>query len=56
MFCGTGAAADFRGLRKIGEAGGTRFRASVVLYDGGATVPFGDRLFAVPIRRLWETE
>lgn len=25
-----------------------------MLYDGESTVPFGDDLFAVPIRRLWE--
>ncbi len=46
--------ADFRGLRKLRGAAGKRFRAGVVLYDGEATVGFGDRLFAVPIRRLWE--
>lgn len=44
---------DFRGLRKLKEAAGARFAAGVVLYDGEATAPFGDRLFAVPIRSLW---
>ena len=48
-------AKDFRGLRKLQEAVGERFTAGVVLYDGGATLPFGDRLWAVPIRRLWES-
>lgn len=47
-------AADFRGLRKLQAAAGKRFAAGLVLYDGTATVPFGDRLFAVPVRRLWE--
>jgi len=28
--------------------------AGVVLYDGGAVANFGDRLYAVPISRLWE--
>jgi len=28
----------------------------VVLYDGTASVSFGDRLFAVPIRRVWESQ
>jgi hypothetical protein len=28
--------------------------SSVVLYDGEATVSFGDRMCAVPIRALWE--
>ncbi len=46
---------DLRGLRKLREAAGTSFAAGVVLYDGGATVNFGDGLFAVPVRRLWET-
>ena len=45
---------DFRGLRKLQRATGTRFAAGVVLYDGETCAPFGDRLFAVPIRTLWE--
>lgn len=45
---------DFRGIRKLREALGVRFSAGVVLYDGEASVGFGDRLFAVPIRDLWE--
>jgi len=49
----TVSAADFRGLRKLMAATDKRFVAGVVLYDGEATVPFGDRLFAVPIRNLW---
>lgn len=48
-------AKDFRGLRKLQEAVGERFTAGVVLYDGVATLPFGDRLWAFPIRRLWES-
>ncbi|TLY99683.1 MAG: DUF4143 domain-containing protein [Gammaproteobacteria bacterium] len=47
---------DFRGLRKLREAAGQRFRSGVVLYDGTASVSFGDGLFAVPIRRVWETQ
>lgn len=50
----TVTAGDFRGLRKLKESSGKRFTAGVVLYDGEATVPFGERLFAVPIRSLWE--
>lgn len=45
---------DFRGLRKLAAASGKRFAGGVVLYDGEASVPFGDRLFAVPVRALWE--
>ena len=47
--------ADFRGLRKLRQAARERFTAGVVLYDGEATAGFGDGLYAVPIRRLWET-
>jgi hypothetical protein len=46
--------ADLRGLRKLRDASGPRFRAGVVLYDGTATIPFGDNLYAVPLRALWE--
>lgn len=51
----TVTAADFRGLRKLASAAGKRFIGGVVLYDGEASASFGDGLFAVPIRALWET-
>jgi hypothetical protein len=44
---------DFRGLRKLQAAAGDRFAGGVVLYDGETAVPFGPRLYAVPIRALW---
>ncbi len=44
---------DFRGLRKLEQASGDRFVRGVVLYDGEISIPFGDRLHAVPISRLW---
>jgi len=50
----TVTAADFRGLRKLQAAVGSRFATGVVLYDGEASVRFGDGLFAMPIRSLWE--
>ncbi|HPC83642.1 MAG TPA: ATP-binding protein [Thermoanaerobaculaceae bacterium] len=50
----TVTAADFRALRKLQRAAGKRFVAGVVLYDGEASVGFGDGLFAVPIRALWD--
>lgn len=46
---------DLRGLRKLRDAAGARFACGVVLYDGSATVRFGDALFAVPLRQLWES-
>lgn len=45
---------SFHGLRKLAEAAGRSFVRGVVLYDGRQTLPFGDRLQAVPIRQLWE--
>ena len=46
--------ADFRGLRKLRQAVGGAFKGGAVLYDGELGVGFGDGLFAVPIRFLWE--
>jgi hypothetical protein len=46
--------ADFRGLRKLADIAVERFVCGVVLYDGETSARFGDRLFAVPIRRLWD--
>jgi predicted AAA+ superfamily ATPase len=48
--------ADFRGLRMLQAAAGSRFRCGVVLYDGERALPFGDGMHAVPIRALWDTE
>ncbi len=50
----TVTAADFRGLRKLKEAAGKRFACGVVLYDGEMSAGFGDSMYAVPIRALWE--
>lgn len=50
----TVTAGDFRGLRKLKEAAGARFATGFVLYDGDTTVPFGDGLYAGPVRALWE--
>ncbi|MDE2653077.1 MAG: ATP-binding protein [Gemmatimonadota bacterium] len=50
---GTVRSGDFRGLRKLRGVLGDRFASGVVLYDGEATVPFGGRLYGVPVRRLF---
>ena len=47
--------ADFRGLYKLREATGRQFAGGVVLYDGETCTRFGDGLYAVPLRLLWET-
>lgn len=52
----TVTAADFRGLRKLKDTVPDRFAAGIVLYDGESLVPFGERLFAMPVRCLWERQ
>ncbi|MET0601670.1 MAG: ATP-binding protein [Baekduia sp.] len=44
---------DFRGLRHLRDRLGDRFKAGVLLYTGESTVPFEDRLVAVPLCGLW---
>ena len=50
----TVTSSDFRGLRKLQAAAGKRFSSGVVLYDGETSAGFGDGMYAVPIRALWE--
>ncbi|MDE2835572.1 MAG: ATP-binding protein [Bacteroidota bacterium] len=45
---------DFKGLRKIRAAHRDRFKFGAVLYDGEICGSFGDGMYAVPIRMLWE--
>ena len=40
---------DFKGLKKLKDAVGEQFVAGVVFYDGESVLPFGERLFAVPV-------
>ncbi len=47
------SSSDFRGLRHLRDKLGTRFKAGVLLYTGEHTVPFEDRLAAVPLSGLW---
>ena len=49
---GTVRTGDFRGLRTLKEALGDRFAGGVVVYDGEAILPFGDRLYAVPVSHM----
>ena len=44
---------DFQGLTKLRDSMGKRFVQGVVMYDGENVLPFGDRLYAVPIASLW---
>jgi len=49
----TVSGADFSGLRILAEASGERFVSGIVLYDHQKVIPFGERLYAVPISALW---
>ncbi len=44
---------DFRGLKKLHEIAGDNFSCGIVLYDGEVSLPFGSKMFAVPIQSLW---
>ncbi|HEY5195423.1 MAG TPA: hypothetical protein VIJ51_00180 [Solirubrobacteraceae bacterium] len=46
-------ARDFSGLAHIRERVGTRLVAGLILYAGQQTLPFGERLWAVPVQALW---
>ncbi|MFI7633387.1 ATP-binding protein [Nonomuraea sp. NPDC049400] len=45
---------DFRGLRHLADRLEARFRAGFVLYTGDQTLPFGDKLKALPMASLWK--
>ena len=51
---GTVEPKDFRGLEQFRELASERFACGVVLYDGPYCLRFGERLYAVPVRYLWE--
>jgi predicted AAA+ superfamily ATPase len=44
---------DLSGLRGLANALGERFVAGFVLYTGPQTLPFGDKIRAVPLDALW---
>lgn len=45
--------ADFKGLKTFQELVGDRLKNGVVLYTGSKALPFGRRLWALPIYALW---
>lgn len=49
----TVSAADFKGLRALADIAGERLQRGIVLYTGSEIVPFGARLFALPVEALW---
>lgn len=46
----------FRGLEHLREKTGDRFIAGVVLHTGPQAIPFGDRMWALPIASLWKAD
>ena len=49
----TVTADDFGPLKQLAGKLQNKFSLGIVLYSGDATVPFGERLFAVPLSVLW---
>ena len=49
----TVGASDFAALKALRDQLGKQFRAGVVLYLGDQIVPFGDKLWLVPVPALW---
>jgi uncharacterized protein len=43
----------FNGLQRLRDEAGDRFVRGVLLYTGETAIPFGDRLWALPISSLW---
>jgi len=44
---------DFKGLRHLQETEPTIFQRGIVLYAGREVVPFGEKLWAVPLSVWW---
>lgn len=44
---------DFKGLRHLQETEAENFQRGIVLYSGREVVPFGEKLFAVPLSMWW---
>lgn len=49
----TPSKSDFSGLAHLRDKLGDRFKAGVVIHTGAETLPFGDRLWAVPVAGIW---
>ncbi len=49
----TVVAKDFSGLHTLADVCKHKFACGIVLYDGDTIVPFGDKLYAIPISNLW---
>lgn len=45
---------DFKALAELEKSLVEKFLKGIVLYTGSRIIPFGKKLFAVPISALWE--
>lgn len=45
--------ANFAGMGALREMAGAHFHRGVVLYAGTETLPFGDRMWAMPLSSMW---
>jgi uncharacterized protein len=46
-------ASDFNGLNRLQQASGDRFVRGIPLHDHDRVTPFGEKLYAMPVSRLW---
>jgi uncharacterized protein len=44
---------DFKGLQHLAEALGPAFHRGIVLYTGSEILPFGAKMWAMPVSGLW---
>ena len=50
---GTIQGKDFKGLQSLSEMVGDGFQRGIVLYTGTEVLPFGPKLWAIPVSGLW---
>jgi uncharacterized protein len=48
------SAKDFKGLETLKELTGKKFKRGVLFYMGENVLPFGEKIWAVPLSGLWE--
>ncbi len=44
---------DFRGLHQLAQATGKRFQRGILLYRGESWLPFGPKMYALPMSAVW---
>jgi predicted AAA+ superfamily ATPase len=47
---------DFKNLELCRDTIGNKFKKGIVLYTGEELVPFGDKLWAMPVNYLWDAQ